>query len=95
VLNERPRRGADRLSDVTVFDGFFIPEIGLELIAKCTLQEPLMSSKQSGTSKSKGARQMKITSAPPLSGRYSRSEGTGAGPQRKHANPPPKSGKKK
>jgi hypothetical protein len=54
-----------------------------------------MSSKQSGTSKSKGARQMKITSAPPLSGRYSRSEGTGAGPQRKHANPPPKSGKKK
>lgn len=48
-----------------------------------------MAAKKTATSKPAGARKSKTTSAPPLAGRYSRSEGAGAGPERKHHNPPP------
>jgi hypothetical protein len=52
-------------------------------------------SNQGGRTKSPASRKQKQTTAPPLGGRYSRSEGAGSGPERKHHNPPPKPRKSK
>jgi hypothetical protein len=58
-----------------------------------------MSGSQSGNkgggSKAPGSKKGKQTTAPPLSGRYSRTEGAGTGPRREHSNPPPKRRKRK
>jgi hypothetical protein len=43
-----------------------------------------------GRSKAPARSKTKQTSPPSLSGRYSRSEGPGSGPKRKHPNAPPK-----
>jgi len=43
-----------------------------------------------GTSRAPAGSKAKQTSDPPMSGRYSRHEGAGPGPKRKHPNPPPK-----
>jgi len=43
-----------------------------------------------GTSRAPAGSKAKQTSHPPMSGRYSRREGAGPGPKRKHPNPPPK-----